>query len=101
MRKIPGSSRLHNFNVCILKPGSLVPRPEEEKKGLGFSHLPLPPHTIDILLYTCDANIDTKCYTVSKFTIADKACNKTHSIVLNPAADLKLKQVSASSLEVG
>ena len=54
----------------------------------------LPPlHTIDILLYTCDANIDTKHYTVSKFIIASiwhakkLGCNLdcTH-----PVTDLKL-----------
>ena len=53
---------------------------EEEEEGLGFScscmrlinrgGIPLLPHTIDILLYTCDANIDTMCYTVCRFTIA-------------------------------
>ena len=53
---------------------------EEEEEGPGFSRLcmhlinrggiPLLPHTIDILLYTCDANIDTMCYTVCRFTIA-------------------------------
>ena len=46
---------------------SLVPRPEEEEeeKGFGFSQRP---HTIDILLYTCDAKIDTTHYTVCRFT---------------------------------
>ena len=32
-------------------------------KGPDFSCLPLPLHTIDIFLYACDTNIDTKHYT--------------------------------------
>ena len=44
-----------------------------------------PLHTIGILPYICDANIDTKCYTDRRFIIA------AYGMLGNsPAADLKL-----------
>ena len=51
---------------------------EGEEKESGFSRLhmlncggiPRLPHTIAILSYTCDTNIDTTCYTVYRFTKA-------------------------------
>ena len=49
--------------------------------ALNHSGIPLPPHTIDLLLYACDANIDTKHNTLSRFMIA--ACK-------NSVANLKL-----------
>ena len=67
---------------------SFVPIPEEEEeKGCGFRHLHMlliavPPHTIDILPYARDANIDTKCNTVRRFMIAMYGMQETHSIVL-------------------
>ena len=68
----------------------LIPRPEEEKKGPGFSclrmrliavhihRLPPPPHTINILPYARDANIDTKLNTVCRFMIATYGMQETH-----------------------
>ena len=71
---------------------SLVPRPEEEEKGPGFSCLcmclinhggiPLPPHTVDILPYACDDRIDTERNTVRTFMIAKYGMQGTHSIVI-------------------
>ena len=78
---------------------SLVPRPkEEEEKGPGFSRshmrliaVELPPsHTLDIPPYTCDANIDTKSYTVSRFITATNALARDSLDCTHPAADLKL-----------
>ena len=57
---------LNGLLIMLRQATSLIPRPEEEEKGPGFSRLfahhggiPLLPHTIDILSYTCDANSDT------------------------------------------
>ena len=52
--------------------------------------IPPPPHTIDILPYTCDAIIDTKRYTVRKFIIAAYGHARASFDCTHPAADLKL-----------
>ena len=79
--------RLILYAEC-LRP-SLIPRPEEEEKGPGFSRscmhlIAVEFHhiTIDILLYAHDARIDTKCNTVRRFMIARYGMQETHSIVL-------------------
>ena len=68
----------------------LIPRPEEEMKGSGFSclrmcliavhihRLPPPPHTINILPYARGANINTKLNTVCRFMIAKYGMLETH-----------------------
>ena len=70
---------------------SLVPRPEEQEKGSGFSCLcmrliAVEFHrlciTIDILLYTHDARIDTKRNIVRRFMLARYGMQETHLIVL-------------------
>ena len=45
---------------------------------LNCGGIPLPLHTIDILPYARDANIDTKCYTVHRF-MAAYSMQETHS----------------------
>ena len=57
---------------------------------LTLGGIPPPPHTIDILPYTCDANIDTKRYTVRKFIIAAYGHVRDSLDCTHPAADLKL-----------
>ena len=79
---------------------SLVPSPKEEEekdwfqlfaRALNRGGIPPPLHIIDILLYTCDANIiNTKCYTVRKFIIAAYGHARDSLDCTHPAADLKL-----------
>ena len=65
--------------LVTITSATLISKVQPGLTSSGFSHLrmrlnrggiPLPPHAIDILPYACDANIDTKCYTVCIFIIA-------------------------------
>ena len=57
---------------------------------LNRSGIPLLLHTIDIVPYICDANIDTKRYIVRKFIIATYGHARDSLDCTHPAADLKL-----------
>ena len=50
--------------------------------------LPLP-HTIDILSYNSDANVDTTCYTVRRFTVAAYGVQRNSLDCTHPAVNLK------------
>ena len=50
--------------------------------ALNRGGIPLPPHTIDILPYARDVNIDTKHNTVRRFMTAKYAMQETHLIAL-------------------
>ena len=66
------------------------PKRRRRRKGLvsavctcaNRGGIPPPPHTIDVLPYACDANIDTKRNTVRRFMVAKYGTQETHSIVL-------------------
>ena len=63
-----------NVSVSRTCDCSLVPKKKEEEPGFSHLHMCLNrsgiPYTIDILSYTCDANIGTTRYTIHRFTIA-------------------------------
>ena len=68
-----------------------MPRPEkeEEEKGPGFSHSRMRLIAVE-LPCACDANIDTRRYTVRRFIIAAYDLQRNSLDCTHPAADLKL-----------
>ena len=112
---------LSGYCNCLMKEGTVgewgycgvasfpgpVPRAGGRAWFQPFTHvlncrgIPRWPHTIDILLYSCDANTDTTHYTVHRFTIPAYVVERNSLYYTYPAVDLKLWSETANSYEVG
>ena len=86
---VPQNGKSQNLYTQKL---TLFPGPNRKRERVWFqsfvhvlncSGIPLPPHTVDIFLYTHDANIDTEHYTVHRFIIGAYSMQETHFIALN------------------